>query len=339
VGEYRQLEAKRAAKTASGLDNREFLETCNIRVALIRRSDNLPFADRIEELINRTNQMNFTNSRVSIGSMGEYLVNPRHESFSVFVWDDFGFYGLVGFAAITDASINHLTYSCRIMNMGVEQAVGAVLLANFPAVTLPHEMFQTPWIKFVDARDQEFLARLSQEIEIVEPVPLRVMANCQSGAIVHYLGVSGAAWDNWPRIFRLREMSTSPDSLGYMATYIYGAFNDYSDQYWDEPPTIETYTAAAKGFVQQVKKFQSELIVVLPSENFNRTLRHGISPERFRLFNQVWREIALEVADLVKIVEVDELLAGPVEDPRHFSPELLKMIATAARSLVSQINL
>lgn len=337
VGEYRQLEAKRAAKTASGLDNREFLETCNIRVALVRRSDNLPYAGRIEELINRTNQMNFTKSRVPEGSMPEFLINPRNESFAVFVWDDFGFYGLVGFACVAWKKLVHLTYSCRIMNMGVEQAVGRILQEAFPEVELPHEMFDASWVKFVDPTEPEFLDRLAAESAPIEPVPLRIMANCQSGALAHYLGVAGVAWDNWPRTFKLEEMLTKPDALGKMSTYIYGVFNDYDDRYWSEPPSLETYEAAINALVEKVVEFGAEIIAVLPTQNFDSELPYGVTTERFVSFNDAWRTLAEIKPDVVKVVEVDPFLTEKTHDPRHFTPDVLREVSLASRPLISKI--
>lgn len=339
VGEYRQLEAKRAAKTASGLDNRQFLETCNIRVALVRRSDNLPYAGRIEELINRTNQMNFTKSRVPEGSMPEFLINPRNDSFAVFVWDDFGFYGLVGFACVSWKKLVHLTYSCRIMNMGVEQAVGRILQEAFPELELPHEMFDASWVRFVDPSDPSFTEKLAQESAPVEPVPLRIMANCQSGALAHYLGVQGISWDNWPRIFKLDEMLTKPDELARMSTYVYGVFNDYDDRFWSEPPTTETYEKAIDALIKKVVEYDAEIIAVLPSQNFDAELPYGVTPERFVAFNDAWRLRATQTPDVVKVVEVDPFLTEKTHDPRHFTPDVLREVSLAARPMISKIPL
>jgi Predicted enzyme involved in methoxymalonyl-ACP biosynthesis len=101
VEEYRILERKRTDRIVTGADNEHFLASCGIKVALLRRSDNLPYAHRIEELINRTNQLNFTKSRIPPGEISEYIVDvSRNETYSVFVWDNYGYYGLVGFAAI-----------------------------------------------------------------------------------------------------------------------------------------------------------------------------------------------------------------------------------------------
>lgn len=335
VEEYRQLEAKRDARQSSGLDNHAFLETCNIRVTLVRRSDNLSFSGRIEELINRTNQMNFTKSRVEAESMAAYVVEPKHETYSVFVWDNFGFYGLVGFAAIEEKSkLVHLAYSCRIMNMGVEQAVGLVLKKTFKPISIPHPMFETPWIKFVDANNAEFKNLLAKELETPEPVSLRVMANCQSGALVHYLGTPGADWDNWPRIFKLEEMLSDPESLAKKEKYVYGAFNDYDDRYWQTPPDTATYRKAAEAMVDRVLANQAVMVVILPKQHFEQKYPYGVTPERFSAFNEVWRDLEAAHPDLIHIVEIADLLDETDGDPRHFTPATLRNAANASKTFL-----
>lgn len=339
VGEYRQLEAKREAKRESNLDNVAFLETCNIKVVVIRRSDNLPYAGRIEELVNRTNQMNFSKTRVAEGSMAEYLINPKNETFSVFAWDNFGFYGLVGFAAIEDSKVVHLAYSCRIMNMGVEQSVATVIADLFPGIEIPHDVYPAPWIEVLRPTDVTFQQHIKTFDSVAEPIPLRIMANCQSGAIAHYLGANGVSWDNWPRIFRLREMLEDSSTLVQMGTYVYGVFNDYSDQYWNEPPTLEIYTQAVEAFLGAVRKFDAEVIAILPTDNFDTSMRWGVSPERFLAFNTVWRRLASENTDLIKLIEVEELLEEKAHDPRHFTPDVLREIASITRGLVTKVAL
>jgi FkbH-like protein len=335
VDEYRQLEAKRDAKQSSGLDNHAFLETCNIRVALVRRSDNLSYAARIEELINRTNQMNFTKSRVEAGSMAEYVIEPKHETYSVFVWDNFGFYGLVGFAAIEEKSkLVHLAYSCRIMNMGVEQAVGLVIKKTFKPVNIPHPMFDAPWIKLVDAANPEFQRLLAKELEAPAAVSLRVMANCQSGALVHYLGTPGADWDNWPRIFKLEEMLSNPASLSKMEKFVYGAFNDYDDRYWQAPPSVDTYRKAAEAMTSQVLSYGSIMVIILPRQHFKEQYPYGVTPDRFAGFNSVWRDLAKQHPASLKVVEIAELSDEAHGDPRHFSPTILRDAAHASKGFL-----
>jgi hypothetical protein len=163
------------------------------------------------------------------------------------------------------------------------------------------------------------------------------MANCQSGALAHYLGVAGIAWDNWPRIFKLEEMLTKPDELAQMSTYIYGVFNDYDDRFWAEPPSLETYRKAIEALVGKVIEYEAEIIAVLPSQNFDAELPYGVTPERFVSFNDAWRTLAEIKPDVVKVVEVDPFLTEKTHDPRHFTPDVLREVSLASRPLISKI--
>lgn len=295
VNEYRQLERKKSDQTHSDISNEEFLASCDIKVCRVRRSDNLPFAKRIEELINRTNQMNFTKSRVAEFSMAEYVTNPTNETYSVFVWDKYGFYGLVGFSAVRAEKLQHLAYSCRIMNMGIEQAVANILKKEFRGIKIPHQVYPAPWITFVNPDSQEFKDLLKSENEPDSPVTIRVMANCQSGAIAHYIGQSGIEWDNWPRIFKLEEILTNPERLLVRPSMVYGAFNDYDDRFWTTPPSDDSYRAAATMLTRKILSQTGKLFVVLPPENFVQDrIRNGISPRRFKNFNGIWRALAAQ---------------------------------------------
>ena len=140
ISQYRILESKLKDQEETEISNDEFLESCEIKIMISSGNQNTTFIHRIEELINRTNQLNFTNSRVQEGVLEPILVDiSRYESWSIFVWDKYGEYGLVGFCLIdyekgrfTDVSLEHLVFSCRIMNMGVEEHIMSKICEKFP---------------------------------------------------------------------------------------------------------------------------------------------------------------------------------------------------------------
>src|SRR6218665_2685097 len=62
---YRMLERRKSAPAAvPALSNHDFLRTCGIRATAPYLMDNLDFAPRIADLFNRSNQLNYTGSRV-----------------------------------------------------------------------------------------------------------------------------------------------------------------------------------------------------------------------------------------------------------------------------------
>lgn len=132
--QYRQLEKKIEAKNLSS-SNETFLKSSNIRVELIPYK--IEYIDRIEELCERTNQLNFTKNRMSREQLSELLNGPNQESKVVHVTDNFGDYGIIGFYTLKNKRLIHFVFSCRIMSMGIEQWVYAKL--NFPEIEVVGE--------------------------------------------------------------------------------------------------------------------------------------------------------------------------------------------------------
>jgi len=340
VEEYRILEQKRgdAQRLALG-SNEEFLATCEIKVCIVERTDNLRFAKRIEELINRTNQLNFLKSRVPDGSMPEYIAQSTlHDTFSVFVWDKYGYYGLVGFAAVERRKkLAHFAFSCRVMNMGIEAALASHLQRHFKDLDqMPVASSPTPWIKFLTVDSAEFKEISAGQDETGEALPVRIMANCQSGSIAHYLGLPGVDWDNWPRVFSIGSLFNKgvPDD-GFKQLSIYGAFNDYSSTYWKVAPTVADYTRAVQLFVRSIPE-GGAAISLLPPENFT-AVDSAFSPEMFAAFNKIWRDAAA-ANDQLAVLDIYEMepFATLMKDPRHYSPSQLLSISRRLKVLVDE---
>lgn len=340
VEEYRILEQKRGdAKRLALSSNEEFLATCEIKVCIVERTDNLRFAKRIEELINRTNQLNFLKTRVPEGSMAEYITQSTlHETFSVFVWDKYGYYGLVGFAAVERRkNLVHFAFSCRVMNMGIEAALAGLLYSRFKDIQgVPVDATPTPWVKFLTSASPEFKDISAAQVETGDDLPVRIMANCQSGSIAHYMGLPGVDWDNWPRVFSLATLFSKGElQEKFKRLSVYGAFNDYSPSYWASPPTISDYKRSVELFVSAIPH-DGAAISLLPPENFVVGTT-GLSPDMFSAFNKIWRDAAennpkLAVLDIFEIAPFGPL----VKDPRHYSPGQLLSVSRRLRGAVDE---
>jgi FkbH-like protein len=128
LAQYRLLAQRQAAQAATG-DNVAFLRQSGVRVEI--EFDVLRHADRAIELINRTNQLNFTKRRLP-ENMDEAraaftaLVREFDTQCGLIrVTDRYGDYGFCGFYLIQRSSLQgwklaHFCFSCRILNMGVE---------------------------------------------------------------------------------------------------------------------------------------------------------------------------------------------------------------------------
>jgi len=327
VERYRLLERKRSDQTASAGSNEEFLRTCAIKMTVVERSDNLPYAERIEELINRTNQLNYTKSRVEPGSMQEEIVaTSRNFTYSAFVWDRYGDYGLVGFASVRHRRVlEHFLFSCRTMNMGIESAMAAVVSQRTFVTEYPVPAELPDWIELVPQDSEEFAAHAASTLQETGDAEVRIMANCQSAALAHYLPGIRASFDNYPRVFTLAGFHRHQYFPGKLAnTLVYGAFVDYDQSYWGGVPGLDEYEAAARGFVAFAAEKDSELVVLLPPEAFsNENEASGQTPERYAAANNIWRGLA-ETHDRVSVVEIaDHVHDTTVQDPRHFDRDLL----------------
>jgi FkbH-like protein len=132
--QYRFLQKKVEEKSASALSNEEFLRASNIRLTL--DYDIEANLDRVLELINRTNQLNYTKQRVNTPEELAEFRELMDRSFSyhaacVRAVDNYGDYGLVGFYLMqrraTVKRLVHFVFSCRTMNMGIEQYIYEML--------------------------------------------------------------------------------------------------------------------------------------------------------------------------------------------------------------------
>ena len=134
--QYRVLEQRLEDRVATPGSNEEFLRSCDIRIGVF--TDPESEADRLFELVNRTNQLNFTKRRPGREEFDSMLADTRRTSGYVRVRDRYGDYGICGFFSLTPGSpapdsggsrdpdgggLTDFLFSCRVLNMGVEQWV------------------------------------------------------------------------------------------------------------------------------------------------------------------------------------------------------------------------
>jgi FkbH-like protein len=119
--QYRLLERKSVDRSEAEDSNEAFLRSCDIRVSVHRETD--VEEERLFELVGRTNQLNFTKRRPERAPFQSMLADPRYETGYVRVRDRYGDYGIAGFysLSIADRSLVDFLFSCRVLNMGVEQ--------------------------------------------------------------------------------------------------------------------------------------------------------------------------------------------------------------------------
>ncbi len=129
LAQYKVMEQKKDEKQNSGLSNVDFLRQSEIKVRIITDVEN--HMDRVLEILNRTNQLNFTKVRANTDQERRELeallrVSGMHAGL-IEVKDRYGDYGVVGFFCVrtkfSGTTVHHFAFSCRTLNMGVEQWV------------------------------------------------------------------------------------------------------------------------------------------------------------------------------------------------------------------------
>ncbi len=123
--QYRVLERKRDERAQSSGSNEDFLRESGIRVEL--GTDCESRAERLVELINRSNQLNYTKRRFGVDEFRAMLADPDRDTRYVSVRDKYGDYGICGVYSVKDGTLSDYVFSCRILHMGVERWIYAQL--------------------------------------------------------------------------------------------------------------------------------------------------------------------------------------------------------------------
>ena len=188
---YRVLQQKQT-EIARASDPGEYLRSCGIKVSFHYDIDSQ--FDRVHDLVNRTNQLNFTKARwkENIDEAREDFRREKETKWEnhygyVKVSDKFGYYGICGFYQIRWPLTTHFLFSCRVLNMGVEQFVYQTL--NYPVVTVEGKVATTlekkmkvDWIEVVD--DAEVL---SDARSVGSRLKMSLRGPCELSQVVHYL--------------------------------------------------------------------------------------------------------------------------------------------------------
>ena len=121
LAQYHILEKKSQAKSFVANED-DFLVQSEIKVGIVQCSQHI---ERLLELIQRTNQLNFTKNRMEQAELETLLADPAVTCRAIHVVDKYGDYGICGFYALRQTEqkvvLEHFLFSCRVLNMGIEQ--------------------------------------------------------------------------------------------------------------------------------------------------------------------------------------------------------------------------
>jgi FkbH-like protein len=130
--EYYQTQGRRAAAEAGFVgDYIGFLRSCQMRMLI--GSVTPENIDRVHELIQRTNQMNFSGNRYTRDDIERLLQDHSKRHFALSCADKYGDYGVVGYCMVDDldTTVIDLAFSCRVQSKRVEHAFLTWLLEYY----------------------------------------------------------------------------------------------------------------------------------------------------------------------------------------------------------------
>jgi hypothetical protein len=194
--QYKVLEQRKRDEETSQ-DNSAFLRSSDIRVTL--DYDVESNIGRAVELINRTNQLNFTKRRLpedahQAANQLLHEIRPFYRQAALIrVVDRYGDYGYCGFFLRDNGqgegagTLIHYCFSCRTLGMSVEHWVydqlgRPQLNVAKPVLTDIFEIRDIDWIRL-------FIPAQGETIEQARPIPeVRLRGGCEMDALAHYFG-------------------------------------------------------------------------------------------------------------------------------------------------------
>ncbi len=193
LASYRLLESRSAATDAFPGSNVEFLHQSGVVVTVTPLTAHDDELDRVVELVNRANQLNFTKSRIASGpaELIHYLRYRSATCLKVHVRDRYGDYGMCGLVAVGRGDVlDHFLFSCRVLDMGIEQALLRFVRGRFPGIALrftPTEELAraSDWVR-IDERPAACNAPPPRDFAIERP-SLLLLHGCAGNAMAPFL--------------------------------------------------------------------------------------------------------------------------------------------------------
>lgn len=188
LNQYKLLEKKDVVREQYS-DNESFLRESSIEIIIYNQLESIKA--RVLELINRTNQLNFTKVRLDEAQLDSLLADKNIECGAIEVHDKFGDYGICGFYAYEKNTnkLQHYLFSCRILNLGVEefiwQRLGKPTLEIVEPVSslLLKEERNVDWIKVVEKC-------IAQQDKASKKTRILLIGGCDLNQMCHYIDTS-----------------------------------------------------------------------------------------------------------------------------------------------------
>ncbi|MDR6126234.1 FkbH-like protein [Sphingomonas sp. SORGH_AS802] len=348
VAEYRSLQAKRDDRRTQGqVSDEAFLRSCDIKVCAVRGMGILDYLPRVVELVARSNQLNYSKSRISSEHLYGFIMDGSHafDCYTFFASDRYGDHGLVGFGVVDNATKNliHFVFSCRVMHMGIESwAIEKIQSYHTADLIIPGDWVRRwsresgTWISEQYYHEPEVRTMLlnSQHEAMDTELSMRLMASCQSGGIAHYSKFrSKIDADLYPREFDLARFIDGcyviPDCPKFI---VYDAGSQYRYSY-NTGIIIQTdiglYEACVEHMCQFLEFNDIKALILLPPEDLESdAYRNDALPkEVFFALNSIWRRMLLTYGCITLFDIGVGIARHDIADARHLRQNGPKTLA------------
>jgi len=128
---YQSQQVRQSEQNVFSGNYLDFVRNCEMQVNInVIDSENV---DRANELVQRTNQLNFSGNRYDRENLLRLISNESIDAFGIECKDKFGDYGMVGFCMVDLDELNmiDLMFSCRVQSKRVEHAFLHWLLMHY----------------------------------------------------------------------------------------------------------------------------------------------------------------------------------------------------------------
>ncbi|WP_133406244.1 HAD-IIIC family phosphatase [Parashewanella tropica] len=246
LNQYKILEKKTSVKADNKLSNIEFLMESEIKVCIDYKCEE--HMDRIVELVNRSNQLNYTKKRILTdfdkSKFQSQLDDYRTSAAVIKCKDKYGDYGIIGFyMLITDTikgkSLEHFVFSCRTMNMGIESFLfnylGKPKIETVEPVSYEINTYEDAnWVSLVESfSNSDLLNKKSKSVILVGPCHLLQASNFIHDSIdyVHYHNGTHIVKYDCPGFFlnKKEKVETAP-IMDKELFWTKSDFNDFHEQ-------------------------------------------------------------------------------------------------------------
>ena len=211
LAQYKLLEYRRKDEKQATGSNQDFLRSCDVRVYI--EYDIAAHLDRAVELINRTNQLNFTKRRLpddpkaARTALLEEIKGYTRQAGLIRVIDNYGDYGFVGIFVVDSGrrehmpgaafrTLRHFCFSCRTLGLLVERWVYDLL--GRPSLTIVGEVLtdlnKGPAVDWV--RQVQSLADKKSIVTKVAP-EIRLYGGCEANAVGVYMAQYSDTTEVW----------------------------------------------------------------------------------------------------------------------------------------------